>query len=475
MKKYMFWMMMILILVGCISNVDVPEVQTELDDIKATADEENLSAVVHYLNGLDGYPKIFQAWNPAENLSAYSFVEQLALHDLIFHGPYPMNLRWNTSDEQPYEMLATTLVDMDSGEPDLSNAVALKEEILKLNPDFIMLCELNVRETNYVNPEGLSNHTPYWERGSLPPDSDLWLRDRFGSVIPSWGEDSDADGTVENHEATACLMDFTNPDVQNLIVQKAIALKESGVFDGIFMDWWSETHHTLVNLNYSEHYVSLDMEVAARVELLQKIRAAVGDDFLILVNTNFDTVPKSAPYINGIYMECYKDWDSDGYEEDQMARILETLMWAESQLQSPTINCLEGWRNTIQYNGDETIRHQERQSADNLRWMRAFTTLSLTCSDGYVLYGDANDMPTPDHLHDYYAFWTIDLGRPTSEKSVVFQAHEDVYIRFFEHGLVVYNGSGSPVTLDLNGIWDGEERQVNLEAYDGNVLLNTYE
>jgi hypothetical protein len=44
--------------------------------------------------------------------------------------------------------------------------------------------------------------------------------------------------------------------------------------------------------------------------------------------------------------------------------------------------------------------------------MREVTTLSLTHSDGYVLFGDPNPLPTPDHLHDWYPFWDKTLGHP---------------------------------------------------------------
>ena len=45
-------------------------------------------------------------------------------------------------------------------------------------------------------------------------------------------------------------------------------------------------------------------------------------------------------------------------------------------MRHPQINCLEGWGIASEPPNDQT----------NLRWMRLFTTMSLTHSDGYVLY-----------------------------------------------------------------------------------------
>ena len=91
--------------------------------------------------------------------------------------------------------------------------------------------------------------------------------------------------------------------VQELVAQKALSLKNSGLIDGILLDWWNEERATSDNatedgwkpiLNYLE-------EQHARIEILRKVRDKVGDDFLILVNSNDRTVPLSAPYINGLF------------------------------------------------------------------------------------------------------------------------------------------------------------------------------
>ena len=106
-------------------------------------------------------------------------------------------------------------------------------------------------------------------------------------------------------------------------------------------------------------------------------------------------IPKSAPDVNGLFMECYKPEHDKGYNLDQILQMEKTLLWAEQHLREPRINCLEGWRVVTDYMADLDTRVAERNSTENLQWMRMMTTLSLTHSDGYVLFGDDNAIPAP--------------------------------------------------------------------------------
>jgi len=135
---------------------------------------------------------------------------------------------------------------------------------------------------------------------------------------------------------------------------------ESGVVDGVMLDWWEED--------------------ADRVALVTAIRKRIGEDALILVNANDRKIPQSAPFVNGLFMECYKSQTAGQWQQ-----IAETLAWAEENLRTPRINCLETWWHDSR--ADEHL-------------MRATTTLSLVLSDGYCLFADPNPLPTPDHLHD---------------------------------------------------------------------------
>ena len=76
--------------------------------------------------------------------------------------------------------------------------------------------------------------------------------------------------------------------------------------------------------------------------------------------------------------------------------------------------------------------------------MRATTTLALTHSDGYCLFSDPNPLSSPDHLHNWYAFWNRSLGKPVAKGT----ANSDGTMRReFENGTVVYNPMGNKVVV----------------------------
>jgi hypothetical protein len=165
------------------------------------------------------------------------------------------------------------------------------------------------------------------------------------------------------------------------------------------LDWWNDDN--------------------VRLELIQSVRKAVGDK-LILVNANDHTFPLTAPFVNGAYMECTQNNTSEDW-----ARISSTLRWAEQHTCAPRINCLETWF------------HHSRQDFD---LMRATTTLDMTQSDGYCLFCDPDELPTSDHLHDWYPFWNKVLGTPVSGGV---EQPDKSWRREFTNGTVIYNPMGN--------------------------------
>ena len=138
-----------------------------------------------------------------------------------------------------------------------------------------------------------------------------------------------------------------------------------------------------------------------------------------------------------------------GYTHDGLKQIESTLTWLEESLRSPQINCLEGWG----------IPAEPPDSPENRRWMRVITTLSLTHSDGYVMYntgwGSVEVCPEcpypwgPGHEHIWYDFWDADLGRPIGPKAQPYQDIDGLFSRKFTNGWAVYNRSGEPQTITL--------------------------
>jgi hypothetical protein len=255
----------------------------------------------------------------------------------------------------------------------------------------------------------------------LPADHPWWKRQE-GQVIKGWEEG----GYLQ--------LDFANPEFQSQIAKQAKAAVATGVFDGVMLDWWNDD--------------------SDRIALVKAIRTAIGDRALILANANDRTTPKTAAFINGYFMECGRSSTGEDWK-----RIADTLQWAELNLKEPRINCVETWFH---------------ESRNDLNLMRATTTLTLTLSDGYCLFSDPNPLPTPDHLHNWYAFWNKSLGRPNGKG---IRMSDGSFQRTFEGGLVVYNPMGNtPVTVVFNKPYtristDQKAMRFTLAACDGDLFL----
>ena len=379
------------------------------------------------------FPSIFAAWggigwSPVINLPSLSDIEHITLHDLYFSTL----------------MFTGELVETNSGIKVVGNLEAARQEreaFLRLNPNMLFLVELRMRDA--FTDKYYHEDYPYW------------LRNEASERVEAWP------GTF--------LLDFTDPGQQDIIVQQALAVAQCGLYDGIILDWWSEDSVVLADgsnaawgTDETSGYRGYKAEQEARDNILQGIRSQVRNDFLILVNGNRTKMPRTGWAINGTFMETGRDHD-DGYTYDGLAEIESTLLWAEENLREPHINCLEGWG----------IPTESPDSPRNLRWMRVFTTMSLTHSDGYVLYNDGIQ-----HQHYWYDFWDADLGKPVGEKAQLYENREGLFIREFTNGWAVYNRSGGAQEIRLSeratGVESGLQDTVHsVPDLDGEIYLKS--
>ncbi|MDE0325770.1 MAG: putative glycoside hydrolase [Candidatus Poribacteria bacterium] len=280
-------------------------------------------------------------------------------------------------------------------------------------------------------------------------DSDLWLRDADGQLIKREGLPADY-----KPEGVLAIL---NPKVQQLVIDRAVAVADCGFFDGVLFDSWDGYHQY-----YYGKYFNIDGEVViqAYINILKGIRERVRDDFLILVNRNFGKSPRYAEWINGSFMETHRD-RQDGYSYEKLRGIEEALSWNEEYLREPRINVLLG------QGVDQPI-----DSPDNLRWMRVITTLSLTHSDGYSVFVT----PDPGGIM-WYDFYDADLGRPVGEKAQTYDNRYGIFIREFDNGWAVYNRSGREQIIALprsegvaNGVVGTEHVLADL---DGEIYLKS--
>lgn len=344
------------------------------------------------------FPSIFMAWSPADGLHELSALQNKAKHDLMFTGSYGLKLQWNNEFIGLADGFTTESI---------KKALAMRSELRRLNPNQIVLMEIRYRDAF---------------KQYLPEKNEWWKRDEGGNRVVGWAEGG------------YFILDFANPAYQAQVAKQAKAAVDSGVVDGVMLDWWIDDED--------------------RLALVQAIRKAIGEDALILVNANDRQTPKTAQYVNGFFMECWRSQTPEDWR-----RLAETLLWAESNLRKPRINCLETW--------------YENSRADFNR-MRATTSLVLTHSDGYALFSDPNDLPTSDHQHDWYPYWETDLGHPLAQGTI----HESGWAqREFEHGTAVYNPMGNDkVTVRFDEtrirVSNGETGTVfTVPALDGDLFV----
>ena len=346
------------------------------------------------------FPSVFQAWSPADNLRGENELVTAARHDLIWHGVSWFGLVWDKSPSGLGETVRPESIE---------EGLRKRRELLELNPNLILIAEIRYRDAS---------------RRFLPENHKSWRRNSDGTLTKGWSE------------GRFLQLDFDNPEYREHVAKRAAAVVKTGIVDGVLLDWWRDDD--------------------SRLELVKLVRKAIGDKHLIIANANDRTTPRTAPYINGYFMECYrsktpKDWQ----------RIAATLKWAEVNLREPRANCLETWFHN---------------SREDLNLMRATTTLALTCSNGYCLFSDPNPLPTGDHRHNWYPFWDNNLGKPTAAGVTM---PDGTIRRRFDSGTAVYNPMGNEIatiTFDQPKTSASTGRTSNthtLKSPDGDIYLRT--
>ena len=348
------------------------------------------------------FPSIFQAWDDVVGLEHLTSDQRYALHDLHW-SPF-FGLNWQKTATEPTYGVATSL----SG--DLARAREIRQRRLDLNPNMVFLVE--VRLHNHFTPE------------AYPPNSDFWLRDAQGNIVKN---------AFNEH-----LINFLKPEVQDLLIKRIIAIARCGLYDGIMTNGFFVNGAGFLGRHHF-HSVTDEEIITATENILRTVRSQVRDDFLILINTHRSQPTRFAEYANGSFIDTLRDY-SGGYTHNGLAGIESTLLWSEENLRLPQINCLEGWGMTI----------EPPDGPNNRRWMRVFTTMSLTHSDGYVLYNfNGNIFTDPHHRHLWYPFWDANLGQPVGTKAQLYKNIEGLFIREFTNGWAVYNRSGQAKIITL--------------------------
>ena len=372
-------------------------------------------------------PSIIQAFRTGVGLSPLSPEDFISLHDIYW-----------TANLFGLHFLQTRLGYTPAGV--IEAAIDSREEYLAKNPNMIFLVNIKINSASYSH---------------FPEDWFGWVRDENGNPVRS-----DPDFEAEN------LIDMRLPEVQDIIVQQAVSVSTCGLYDGIMFDWWPPVPFVLTSY-HTDGSVRAREKVEENITLpiVQRIRRAVPDDFLIVCNRNREKLPLSAPYINGAFMETHPRDREKAYTRADIIEIETNLIWLEQNLREPQINCLKG----------HGIPTEPPDSPANQQQMRLFTTMSLTLSDGYVVYSTGRWFS--DHI--WYPFWDADLGQPVGTKTQRYQEDiEGLYIREFTNGWAVYNRSGKTQTITLptsvTAVGNGDLRSSTtflLPDLDGEIYL----
>ena len=353
-------------------------------------------------------------------------------HDLFIAASFRSLGFQSLTDEGPLTNEGRKLV---SGETE--HVWYEKKEIQALNPDFLLLA-------------GLFYYGDY-PPDSYPEDWPYWLRDEAGNKI-------------QDIPFKEFLIDYTLPGMEDHFVQMAVSVAACGIFDGIFMDLWSERAEAAPGPDGIAHLYHGN-RVEALVSLVKRIREAVGDDFLIVVNTRTEKIPRSAPYVNGAYMETWGETRGK-YPRKRILEIENALSWYEDNLRYPQVNNLEIAKNPS----------EPWDSPDNRRLARVTTTLVLTHSNGSISITGKQQNPGARY---WYPFWDAPLGRPIGAKGETYENRDGLFIREFTNGWAVYNRSGKAQEIELpqevsgwsSGVKD--KRRHTLADLDGEIYLKS--
>ena len=314
-------------------------------------------------------------------------------------------------------------------------------EAIRENPNMIFIVEIAYFDGRRFN---------------IPADSPYWFRNPDGTIAHRPGP-FDAQGNKKWQDEP--LLDFTNPDVIDIIVAQAVAVAKCGLYDGIWLDRWQELEGDFCGK--LSHLVTKEDELNARLQILQGIRASVPEDFLIMVNSR-NKLPQSAPYINGVFIEAGAPKSIYTYKD--LYHFENIIKWYESNLREPTFTLLWG-----------QVYHKPPITQQTVR---QFTTLSLTHSDGYVNVSSG----APDGRTLWYDFWDAPLGRPiggNETKAQLYENREGLFIREFTNGWAVYNRSGEAQEIELPQEVSGwnsgaaHQRRHTLADLDGEIYLKS--
>lgn len=378
--------------------------------------------------------------------------------DHVFPRKANYFLHWSLSDTQARELAKWDLLilDMETQE----NSRDQLELIRKLNPDVIMLVYITPQEIITTAASSESSLRRKLARGIVP---EWYVVDTDGTQLGWWP------GTtllnVTNH-APVYNGNRLNTYIADFVVEELLS---TGLWDGVFYDnaWSDVTWATgnQVDLN-RDGQTDQDPNTAWRDglrTLYSTTRERTGNGYIIVGN---GTSQAYVDDLNGSMIE--------NFLPHAWTPTMRTYARATATKQQPAVSILNA--NTGNTGRETDYRHMR------------FGLGSALMENGFYSfsYGDQNH----GQLW-WYDEYSINLGQPLGTAtprngSTAYAA--DVWSRSFENGIAVVNSTKSTDRVDLGGEYEkihGSQdtvanngaivSELELDAYDGRVLLKTFE
>ena len=203
---------------------------------------------------------------------------------------------------------------------------------------------------------------------------------------------------------------------------------------GVMFDYWHDYH---------PEYFSKGTISKVRAEIANTFQQRYGDDFLILGNVNWNKERATIKYLNGVYLELWKNEPDRLYNNLELIKLESLLEYYEVNLRYPKIIALDGWRKTKELTLDDMNSKENRQMA------KLLTAMSVVLpTNGYILYADNNqDDSLTDHYHDHYDFYDFDIGQPIGSYRRITNG---AALKPHERGIVAYNITDREITFKFN-------------------------
>ena len=248
-----------------------------------------------------------------------------------------------------------------------------------------------------------------------------------------------------NHDyayGEAYRLNFLDRGFTDTYLSRLFTIQNRGKYDGIFIDYWSESNQSS-NSSASRSF---------RKKLLGEIRTSYGNDFLIIGNVNLNNDTSTHNNLNGAYIETSAD-HPQGYTCAEIKEIERMIIRHNKRLKIPRIVVLDvsslwyGYQNKMNF-----------LSEPNVQFARLFSAMVTVLADNGAINYSAYEPTGGVRMGYRYKFQNLEIGEPISK---IIKIGNGIYGKKFEHGLIISNSNCSSALISV------ENTKIEVPALDG--------